>query len=281
MAGIVRRSDGSEILAYNCPDFPVRAGAWRLSGYASYMAECHWHPDFEVFVADDNDCDYYVNGQTVHLARGDGILVNGGRLHYGFSAAHQECSYRYAVFHPLIFDGTAPIAAAIDRLTADNSNDWWRFTAQDAAAHAAINCMCGFTGAEDAFLFQAAAAQLLHLAIQRNTTSGTADPDWAVLRRMTVHIQRHYTGHVLLADIAAAGNVCRSRCCAIFREKLHTTPNLYLTHYRLARASELIRAGSSITEAALSSGFNSASYFSEAFTRCYGASPRRLLSAGM
>ena len=84
----------------------------------------------------------------------------------------------------------------------------------------------------------------------------------------------------LLFQAAAAGSVCRSRCCAIFREKLHTTPNAYLTRYRLGRASGMIRAGFTITEAALASGFQSASYFSEAFARHYGDSPRKLLKPG-
>ena len=277
MASIARRADGSEILYYNEPEYPVRTGSSTLAIFADYAADCHWHHDFEVLIADVGEIDYYVNGQVIHLRQGEAILVNGGRLHYGFSAAYKDCHYRFAVFHPMLFGGTAPIAAALDLLTADASADWWHITADEPFALAAIDRMCSLTSAEDALLFQSAAATLLHHAIRHNENSGIADPNWAILRRMTGYIQQHYTNRILLADIATAGSVCRSRCCAIFREKLHTTPNAYLTRYRLGRASGMIRTGCSITEAALSSGFQSASYFSEAFARHYGDSPRKLL----
>lgn len=277
MYTISRREDGSEILLYNDPEYPVRTCSGTLSIFTDYAAECHWHHDFEVLIADRDDIDYSVNGQIIHLKQGEAIFVNSGRLHYGFSAKQQECHYRFAVFHPMLFGGIPAIAARLDTLTSDTSTDWWLFTTDDSDTLCIIDRLCNLGAPEDALLFQSTAALLLNRVCQLNKTSGTADPEWAILRRMTGFIQMHYTDRILLADIAAAGNVCRSRCCELFRTRMHTTPNAYLTRYRLARASELIRSGSSITEAALSSGFQSASYFSEAFSKQYGMPPRKAL----
>lgn len=277
MMDIPVRPDASEILTYNELAYPVRTGSSLLSLMAGYAAECHWHEDLEVLIAEEGEMDYSVNGEIIHLRQGESILVNGGRLHYGFSAAGEECRYSFAVFHPLLFGGTAPIAAALDRLTADASQNWWRFGEDAPDALRCIRRMCALSAGEDALGFQGAAAELLHLALRRCKRTGLADPDWAILRRMTGFIQQNYTERILLADIAAAGSVCRSRCCAIFRSKLRTTPNVYLTRYRLSRASELIRSGSSMTAAALACGFQSASYFSEAFSRHYGMPPSKAL----
>lgn len=277
MMAISIRPDASEILFYNELSYPVRTGSSRLSLMAGYAAECHWHEDLEVLIAEEGGMDYSVNGEIIHLRQGESILVNSGRLHYGFSAAGEECRYSFAVFHPLLFGGTAPIAAALDKLTADASQDWWRFEADAPEALRCIRRMCTLSAGEDALGFLGAAAELLHMALQHCKRPGIADPDWAILRRMTGFIQQNYTERLLLADIAAAGSVCRSRCCAIFRSRLHTTPNVYLTRYRLSRASEMIRAGSSLTAAALACGFQSASYFSEVFSRHYGMSPSRAL----
>lgn len=277
MTNIPMRSDASEILAYNELAYPVRTGSNRLSLMVDYAAECHWHEDLEVLIADKGEIDYYVNGEIIHLRQGESILVNSGRLHYGFSAERKECYYSFAVFHPLLFGGTAPIAAALDRLTADASQDWWRFGADAPDALRCIRRMCSLSAGEDALGFQGAAAELLHGALKCCKKTGIADPDWAILRRMTGFVQQNYTERILLADIAAAGSVCRSRCCTIFRDKLHTTPNVYLTRYRLSRASEMIRNGSSLTAAALACGFQSASYFSETFSRHYGVSPSKAL----
>ena len=48
----------------------------------------------------------------------------------------------------------------------------------------------------------------------------------------------------------------------------------YVTRYRLDKACDLLRQGSSVTDAALSCGFNGTSYFAEVFHRVYGRTPR-------
>ena len=65
MASIARRADGSEILYYNEPEYPVRTGSSTLAIFADYAAECHWHHDFEVLIADCGGIDYYVNGHLI------------------------------------------------------------------------------------------------------------------------------------------------------------------------------------------------------------------------
>lgn len=277
------RQDSSEILNYNAPDYPVRTGGDPLSIFPDYAAECHWHHDFEVLIADRGGIDYYVNAQQVHLSEGDAILVNGRRLHYGYSAERKECLYRFAVFHPMIFGSLAPISAAIDQLSSDSSQDYWLFSAQTEEGCRAVEladtlCQTGALG--DAFTFLSAACQLLNIATQQNHCTGAqADPAWTILRRMLSYIQQHYTEHILLEGIAAAGAVCRSRCCALFREKLYTTPNIYLTKYRLGRACAMMQAGATITDAALNCGFQSTSYFSETFRKHYGMTPRAFCKA--
>lgn len=279
MAKLSIRADSSEILAYNAPAYLVRTGASCLSAFAGYAAEYHYHPDFEVLIADDAAMDYRVNGECIHLERGEAILVNSGRLHCGFSEQKAECHYRFAVFHPTIFGGAAPVAALLDRLASDASRDWWRFTAKDEEALRCIDRLCDLGAPEDAMAFLSCAAQLMDAAAHRNVISFESDPSWAILRRMIGYIQDNYRERIPLQQIAAAGNVCRSRCCVIFREKLHVSPNIYLTRYRLARACELLHTGISVTEAALSSGFQSASYFSETFRRHYGMTPGEYVAA--
>ena len=98
--------------------------------------------------------------------------------------------------------------------------------------------------------------------------------EWIVLRNMTGYIQANYTRRITLEQIAAAGSVCRNRCCILFRENLGCSPIEYVTRYRLDKACDMLRRGSTITEAALSNGFHGASYFSEVFRRVYNTTPR-------
>ena len=278
METLTVREDGSEVLKYNAPDFPISTDFSCLSIFWDYAAGCHWHRDYEALIALDAEMDYQVNGQAVHLKKGDAIFVNSGRLHYGYSAEMQECHYCFAVFHPELLGLTPAVASALDRLSSDTSPDYWLLCAEDEAdrpAIAAIRFLCDHAVPKESLAVISACAGLLDEIKKRNTGNAdhAADPDWALIRSMVGYIQNHYQDRILLEEIAGAGAVCRSRCCQLFREKLHTTPMNYVIRYRLEKACDLIREGSSVTDAAYSVGFQGLSYFSESFKKVYGSTP--------
>ena len=278
MEELIIREDGSEVLTYNAPDFPISTEYSCLSIFAGYAAGCHWHRDYEALIALDGPMDYSVNGQHVYLEQGDAIFVNSQRLHYGYSAVCQERHYCYAVFHPELLGMIPAVASTLEHLSQDSSPDYWLLSAGKADEKEIIDrirFLCDHAVPEEALTVLSTCAELLDRIAKMSIKSKdhTADPDWAVIRRMTGYIQNHYQEKILLEEIAAAGAVCRSRCCRLFREKLRTTPVNYLIRYRLEKACDLIRNGESITDAAFSTGFQGVSYFSESFRRQYGISP--------
>ena len=275
---LVIREDGSEVLAYNAPDFPISTAYSCLSIFAGYAAGCHWHRDYEALIALDGPMDYSVNGQHVYLEQGDAIFVNSRRLHYGYSAVQQERHYCYAVFHPELLGLVPAVASALEHLSLDSGPDYWLLSAGKADGKPIIDLirfLCDHAVPEEALAVQSACANLLDRIVKINVkkTDHTIDPDWSVIRQMTGYIQNHYQEKIRLEDIAAAGAVCRSKCCRLFSSKLHTTPLNYTNRYRLEKACDLIRNGHSITEATFSTGFQGTSYFSETFRKQYGMSP--------
>ena len=78
-----------------------------------------------------------------------------------------------------------------------------------------------------------------------------------------------------LDEIAASGNVSRSKCCRIFKHYLQQSPIDFLNAYRLKISCSLLTAtDKSVTEIALACGFNNLSYFSKYFCQHYGCTPR-------
>lgn len=278
MEELIIREDGSEVLSYNAPDFPISTDYSCLSIFAGYAAGCHWHHDFEALIALDAPMDYYVNGQHVYLEKGDAIFVNSGRLHYGYSAVHQECHYCYAVFHPELIGLTPAVASTLEKLARDSGPDYWLLSAGNAQEKQIIDLirfLCDHGTPGDALSVLSACAEILDRIIKMNSAKAdhTPDPDWIVIRQMTGYIQNHYQEKIRLEHVAEAGIVCRSKCCQLFRDKLHTTPMNYVIRYRLEKACDLIRNGYSITDAAFSTGFQGTSYFSETFRKEYGFTP--------
>lgn len=101
-----------------------------------------------------------------------------------------------------------------------------------------------------------------------------AGTDLTLQRDMVSYIYQHYTEKVTLSDIAAAGHVSRSKCCAIFKYYLQQSPIDFLNHYRLEVSCNLLKKQTlNVTQVAVACGFNHLSYYSKLFYKNYGCTP--------
>ena len=272
------REDGSEIVPYSSPDLPAITGFGALSTFPGLAAFPHWHRDFEAAAMLEGEMDYDVNGLAVHLQPGDGIFVNGGRLHSNYSADKKDCRYSIVVFHPDLLGMTPAVYHAAECAARDGMPDFLHLSARDendAGLIGRIREMAGLSCEKDPLAVLSACAALLRDVSARfgGAAERPADPGWAAVRAMTGYVQAHYAEPIRLDDIAKAGGVSRSRCCVLFREKLRSSPALYVTRYRLDKACCMLREGCSVTEAAFATGFSSVSYFSETFRKAYAVTP--------
>jgi AraC-like DNA-binding protein len=89
------------------------------------------------------------------------------------------------------------------------------------------------------------------------------------------HIETHYLEPLTLERLARVARQSRQYFCERFRRSFGTTPINYAIRLRMEHAAELLSdAGLTITEVALASGFRDIYYFSRAFKRHAGLSPR-------
>ncbi len=279
--------DNSERISYDAPDFPVHIFDEPLSRMTDYACGCHWHEDFEILIAREGEMDYFVNGQVLHLAQGQGIFANSRRLHYGFSPQHRECAYYGFVFHPSVLGQLPlPMARYAQTLGSDEQLDYLLLEPQCQEDRQII------ADVERILELMKQMPELYELQVQglcgriltllwgrmgAGSAAVRADPAWVALRQMVGYIQGNYGSQIRLEDIAAAGAVCRSKCCALFRERMGTTPVGYLNSYRMNKAASLLRSGSiSVTEAGRLCGFDNPSYFTESFRKFFGVSPRQM-----
>lgn len=91
-----------------------------------------------------------------------------------------------------------------------------------------------------------------------------------VLAMMEQEIGRKWS----IAQLARAAGMSEGHFSRLFKLYLRQTPIAYLNGLRLRRAAELLRQpGVSVSEAALSCGFDNFSYFSKMFRARYGRTP--------
>jgi AraC-like DNA-binding protein len=287
-------SDLSERLNYNLPDFPLYVRKGTLRQFDRYAAACHWHSDLEFILVLDGSMEYFINGQTVHIDTGNGIFVNSKRLHYGFSTDKTDCSFIVVAVHPMLLgENTQTGKLYLEEKFGANTEDFillnpkilWQqevlILLDQMYAEMHVNTPNPIRLLSQAASLTASMGDYLQQVFRQLAN----DQSWLTVCKMTGFIHGHYDRKITLDDIAAAGNVCRSRCCELFGKYVGQTPNTYLIGYRIQKSCEMLReTNRSIIEIALACGFQTASYFSYTFRKEMGSVPqhyRKQTSASM
>jgi AraC-like DNA-binding protein len=277
-------SDLSERLNYNLSNFPLYVRKGKLAQFDRYAAACHWHSDLEFILILDGTMEYFVNGQTVSIDCGNGLFINRKRLHYGFSTDRNDCTFIVVAIHPVLLGDSTPAGKMyLDEVFGSNTNDFILLSSTipwQQEAMLTISQMYDEINRNPRNLLG-----LLSLAtslcaitgdhVQQVSSQLTTDQSWMIVCKMTGFIHRYYDQKITLEDIAAAGTVCRSRCCELFGNYISLTPNTYLTRYRIQKSCEMLReTNRSIIEIAIACGFQSGSYFSHVFRKEMGFIPQ-------
>ena len=93
-------------------------------------------------------------------------------------------------------------------------------------------------------------------------------------------MQQHYAERLSRERIASEAGVSESYLTQVFQNELGVTPWTYLARYRIAKACQALRTSDeSITDIAISVGFDDPGYFSKVFRNEVGLSPREYRSS--
>ena len=88
------------------------------------------------------------------------------------------------------------------------------------------------------------------------------------------YISANYMNNISIADIAHFVKLSNAHLNSCFKNHLNTTPQQYLTRYRIEKACQLIlNTNSSITDISQQVGYSDSLTFSKAFKKLLGTSP--------
>ena len=278
--------DLSEVIPYDEALVPFYIRSGHLSQYLNKRALCHWHDDIELIYVLDGEMNFYINGHSTRLTKNSGIIINTRQMHYGYASGDHDCHFICLVFHPKLLTSNPllfqrfvmPILenTALEYLYLEGNNPIDQAILQSIPHLTAIR--------EQAEVgYQLEIVSVLHLIwqnIYRKYLScnlnkkDTLSSDVSIQKDMVSFIYEAYPQKLTLADIAAAGNVSRSKCCKIFKHYLQQSPIDFLNTYRLKIGCHLLHTTDKhVTEIALECGFNHPSYFTELFQRTYDCTP--------
>ena len=100
-------------------------------------------------------------------------------------------------------------------------------------------------------------------------------PNHNTLSQIKVFIQEHYAEQISREEMASNVGVSARHLTRCFHQETGISLITYLNRYRVKQAKHLLQAGDrNITEVAEAVGFSSSNYFTDAFRRETGMSPR-------
>jgi len=282
MLSIDMNDDCSEIVHYDFEEYPIYIRKALLSSYNNFEAPPHWHNDIEFIAVLQGEMNYNINGEVITIGPNEGVIVNSRQLHYGFSQTKADCEFICILIHPLMlcvsraFEEKFVVPLLENQnmpyIKLSNSIEW-----QSEIYHCILNMYNKRNCISSPLIISSLFLRIWALIFENTKISAVRqfrNDDFTVLKNMIGYIQKHYRAKITLDDIAKAGAVGQSKCCKLFEKHIGTTPNAYLTQYRLHQSIWYLKnTDMPITQIANTVGFSGGSYYAETFRKRYGQSP--------
>lgn len=284
-ADIRKDADGATCCALeDAPVFLREEQTGTLSQHESIM---HWHKGLEILRVENGEMDCQVNEQVNRLHEGEMCLINSGRMHRNTSANDASCTYQVMLIDPEQLTRDEAVFERYIRPVLENEQlDF--LLGSDCPGTAGEVCKLidriASLQSEKPRAYELEVIALAHLVFKQLYLRFSetemprieqASPDELLLRQMTSYVYQNFGERIGLSDIAEAGGVSRSKCSAVFRSELDTSPMEFLNRYRLEVSAQMLSMrGDSISRIAAACGFSQQSYFNRVFLREYGCTPK-------
>lgn len=277
------KSDKSEILHYDTPDFPVFIRKNYIPQNIDFTdVPIHWHDEVEFIYVLRGNIGYLIDGKKIILHAGEGVFVNARHVHRILNG-YMDCELLCLIFSPLILCTTKLIASRmvspiltsgkLRHIIFKETVTWQRAILEEIAAV----YECSLQECEELEIVAHLCRMWKHIVQnveEYEDKDGIEDVDLMQIKVMIGYIQDNYSNRITLSNICVSGGMGKNKCTELFKKYINMSPIDYLRYYRIEKSKELLRRTKmAITEIAYTTGFSGASYYAETFRKYMGCSP--------
>ncbi len=270
--------------------FPLNAYHMDIAPSAVVL-DCHWHEEFEFLIVTSGKATFQVGSSYFDVHAGEGIFVNSGELHAGYTLDDSLCSYEAVVFStsflhngPLDLIYSRYIEPILEnRLVFDRHfilNVPWQGELLQRIEKT-TRCVLDRTPAYELQSKSELFGVLTLLAANDRLEKGkpgvtAADSRMEKLKTALKYIQDNYAQKLSTCDISEQLGMSEGHFCRIFRQYFKRTPVEYLNYYRISQAAKLLKETEhKVLDIAMETGFDNLSYFIGTFRRFMGTTPSK------
>lgn len=250
--------------------------------------EAHMHHCAELTVVLNGRALHFTNTGTQRLKPGD-VLVIGGPRYHGFRAT-EHLHVMVMQFDPAAFlpdDATLCATAGFQRMFSLETpracrHGFFGHTClpKDVMGFVTdlvwrIKNECSMQQVGRVNMVRALFHELVITICRNYRTRGRETPHRKEIAQAVAFIEEHHTDDITIAQIVKASGLSRAHFHRLFRKEIGFHTSWYLRQVRVNHAAALLRdTHKSITEIGFAVGFNDSNYFTQAFKRVLGVTPR-------
>ncbi len=247
-----------------------------MSATTSRTYPRHTHDQYGIGVVDRGGHASLSGRGQVEAGPGSLIFVNPGEVHDGRAIGGRPRSWRMLYFEPAalvgfrddVLEGATEVLSFAAPVFADER--------LRRAFDAAFACaMRPDQGGHDMIAETAVLGLGARLAVNLACRHRQSSQSTVSIRRARDRIDAEPAAPLTLTSLAAEAGTSRYQLLRAFARELGLTPHAYIVQQRLALARRLIRAGSTLVDAASSAGFADQSHLTRMFVRQFGVTPAR------
>lgn len=272
-----------EIKQHGSVQFPFSVSYENILDYGKCRCVFHWHEALEIIYVESGYMDCQVNERFYRLREGDCLLINSGSMHRAWNADSQSCRFFALSFLPgLISDHgiiwykyLKPLNSISAYLLAADSDEAWQQQCREQIMKA-VKCD---EKNSDTYEIDVIIHILNFIAVFYRSIKGKIELRYdsmqtAQIKEILAYIHQNYHHPLKLEQIAKDMQLSVSSCTHIFKRYLHESLFIYILRYRVKKSLSLLANSEyNITEIALRTGFNSASYYARVFRKYMDMSP--------
>ena len=240
----------------------------------------HWHENCEIVLVVNAPCRFRLDGEIIQAQPGDLVF-------FGEQAVHQylieEDSVQVCIFqlHPLVLlNGTGGILPLRTHITRKEilaiSGLWERLNSlmllieqEGRAAKAAENPYL------QSLLIALYSLLCRHFAGELPADRREQKSDFY---RVVEYVNTHFEERITVNSVADHFHFSRGKLSQIFKKYAGIGVNDYTNTLRIKKANGMLANGATVTQAALSSGFDSIRTFNNVYKKVTGVSPSEYFS---
>lgn len=248
----------------------------------------HWHDEFEIIIVTFGRASFTAGGERFVCGKDDILLIPGGSIHSISQDGEEKCEYFNILFSFSLLEENSESHCSRRYFSkiGDRDSLCEIFIKKGTELNSRLlplvsdlveNRTESYSGYE--LMIKSQLFKIMHIILtedcaEHQARDGNARANTERLRNVLSYTAEHFREKISVSDAAGVCSLSPSRFMGMFREETGMSFIKYLNEYRLESSSErLCDSDDSVTEIALSNGFENVSYFIRAFKSKFGCTP--------